>query len=196
MRFEESTVPLSAQGRADGLTVTGCRSPTPLLSPLPLSFCFLSYSFQPLAGKTASFYSPDPLTFPLFPRVSPEGQTGWWPWAGGDSWREGRRAGCQSATNKFGFALKLELGTQPRHRMCDPPHCPGVLPWLGSHATPWPTGAVGLPTLGLEGLTFIPSCTALACISVFAVLFQRRGHSSQRRGHRCSWPRPVGTVGN
>lgn len=62
MRFEESTVPLSAEGHADGLTVTGFRSPAPsLLSSLPF---FLLFPWQ---ERRLLFKLPNLLTFPLFP---------------------------------------------------------------------------------------------------------------------------------
>jgi hypothetical protein len=62
----------SAKGHADGLTVTRFRSPAPSL--FSFLFLFVSFSFQPPAGKTVSFYPPDLLSFPLFPRVSSKGQ--------------------------------------------------------------------------------------------------------------------------
>lgn len=77
MRFEESTVPLSAEGHADGLTVTGFRSPAPsLLSSLPFSYCF--------PGRKDGFFlvaqSSDFSSLPL----NPSRGTGWWPWTRGN----------------------------------------------------------------------------------------------------------------
>lgn len=64
----------SAEGHADGLTVTSFRSPAPSL--FSFLFIFVSFSFQPQAGKTVSFYPPGLLSFPLFPQVSSKGQGG------------------------------------------------------------------------------------------------------------------------
>lgn len=155
----------SAEGHACGLTVTSFRSPAPSLFSFP--FLSVSFSFQPPAGKRLSFYPPGPLSFPLFPRVSSKGQGGG-PEQGVFS---GGRAEAQAAgirrTSLALLSLRTRGTTMPPHLR--PSALPGRCPLSGvTHHT----GTVG-PTLGWEGLKFIPSCTDRACIPWFAESYFR-----------------------